>query len=208
MTTTQLSQDPSPATTGIAAGWAATAPLVVAPALLAIGTVLMITPNEWTVAHLTFLGGAVAMLAVGGMLFRLFTQAGAAYWLGRIGGALTIAGALTLSGQFVIDIAVMRLAEGESEAMSTMFNQLQESWVLSATFYSVGPALLYLGLAAAGIALLRSSLVAPGWILTAGALLMASARIVDIRAIEVVALVLVLGALTWTAQAIRTGRLA
>ncbi len=205
-TTTQL-QPQSGTTPRTLTGWAATAPLLVAPALLAVGTVLMITPNAWTVSHLTYLGGAVTMLAVGGMLFRFFPEPGPLHLLGRIGGAATILGALTLSGQFVIDLTVMQLSGGESEVTATMFAQLRESWVLSLTFYSVGPTLLFLGLAAAGVALVRGSLPGPGWILTAGSLLMGLARIVDVRVVEVVALVLILGALTWTAQRIREGDL-
>lgn len=57
---------------------------------------------------------------------------------------------------------------------------------------------LFLGLALAGLALVRSSLVDPGWILTCGSLLMGLARFIDVRAVEVVALVL--GALGWTAH--------
>lgn len=203
MTTTQQFQ-PQPTLTSAAwTGWAATAPLVIAPALLAVGTVLMLTPDAWTAAHLTYLAGAVTMLAVGGKLWRLFGEPGVPRRLSRIGGAMTTIGALALSGQFVIDLAVMRLAEGEGEVTATMFNRIQDSWVMSATFYSVGPAVLFLGLAVAGVALTRSRLPAPGWILTAGSLLMGTARIVDMRILEVVALVLILGALTWTAQRIR-----
>jgi hypothetical protein len=171
-----------------------------APGLLAVGTALMITPNAWTLSHAIYLSGAVAMLIVGCRLARLPFAPGLPDRLGRIGAGLTVTGALALSGQFVIDFAVMQLAGGESDTAGDMFVRLGESLTFSTVFYTVGPALLFIGLSIVGLAVARGPLPAAGWTMTGGSLAMGLARVISERAVEVGALVLITGALWWIAR--------
>lgn len=197
MTTTPHSRPDSPTT---APSRATTALLWIAPGLLAAGTALMITPNAWTLSHAIYLSGAVAMLVVVDTLARLPFAPGLPKRLGRVGAGLTMAGALALSGQFVIDFTVMQLAGGESDAAGDMFRRLQDSFAFSAVFYTVGPTLLFLGLGLVGLALVSCSMSAAGWTLAGGSLAMGIARVIDERAAEVGALVLIMGALWWTVR--------
>lgn len=174
--------------------------LWIAPGLLAVGTALMITPDAWRVSHAVYLSGAVAMLIVGSVLAGLPFAPGLPRLLGCVGAGLTMAGALALSGQFVIDFTVMQLAGGESDVTGAMFVRLQESLAFSAVFYTVGPALLFLGLSLVGLAVARSSLPAAGWTMTGGSLVMGLGRVIEERAVEVGALVVIMGAMWWTAQ--------
>jgi hypothetical protein len=184
--------------------------LPAAPALLLAGVVLMAAPDAWTVAHLVFLGGALLMLPVGAVLHGLLDGAG---WLRPAGTALTTVGALALAGQFVLDFAVRQLAGDADAARSAMFDRLQESPVFALIFYSAGPALLFTGLALSGLAMVRTrpALRRPGWVLVAGTLVMAAARIVEQRIVEIVGLGLILAALAlvahrWTAVPRRAER--
>lgn len=182
-----------PGVTGSALVW-------IAPGLLAAGTVLMMTPDAWTVSHAIYLCGAVAMLVVGSIVAGLPFPPGLPRLMSRVGAGLIVVGALALSGQFVIDFTVMQLAGGESDAAGDMFVRLQGSWVFSAVFYTVGPALLFLGLSLVGLAVARCFVPAAGWALTSGSVAMGVARVIGERAVEVGALVLIMGALWWTAQ--------
>lgn len=178
-----------------------TVALVVGPALLLGGVLLMMTPGAWTASHLVFLAGTLAMLPTGLVLHDLLVGTGQA-WVRRTGLALTLVGALTLAGQFVIDFVVMRLAGGDGATAATMFDHIQGEAALALIFYSVGPALLFTGLAWCGVALVvRSGLrFGPGWMLVAGSLLMGAARIIGSRPTEVAALALILGALALIAR--------
>jgi hypothetical protein len=180
---------------------AVAASLVVGPALLLAGVLLMMSPDNWTVSHLVFLAGTLVMLPAGVALHQLLSDVTPS-WLRRSGLALTIVGALALAGQFVIDLVVMRLAAGESEIAGEMFDQLQASPTFALSFYTVGPALLFTGLAVSGAALIiRSGLRHwPGWALVGGTLFMGIARLTGSRPGEVAGLALILVALASTAR--------
>ncbi|MEV4776401.1 hypothetical protein LTA6_001438 [Microbacterium sp. LTA6] len=187
-------QEPSRATRAAA--------LVTGPALLLVGVVLMILPGFWTLSHLVFLAGSLAMLLTGLALIGLCADRRSA-WPGRTALALTAAGALALAGQFVIDFVVIRLGDGDAEAVDRLFDRIQSAAPLDLIFYTVGPALLFTGLAVFGILLvLRPRLQrVPGWMLVAGASLMGVARVVESRPTEVVALAIILIGLALTARA-------
>jgi hypothetical protein len=176
------------------------AALVVGPALLLAGVLLMPAPGAWMASHLIFLTGTLAMLPAGVVLHRLLRDA-APPWMGRSALALTVAGSLALAGQFVIDLVVLRLAAGDRETAGAMFDLLQGSPAFALTFYTVGPALLFTGLAVSGAAMLVRSgpRHRPGWALIGGTLVMGAARIAGARPGEVAGLALLLAALALTA---------
>lgn len=179
---------------------AAAAVLVAGPALLLAGVILMMTP-AWTVSHLVFLAGTLVMLPTGVALADLLRGTTPA-WVRRAGLALTVAGALTLAGQFLIDLVVMHLAAGDQELAGELFDQIQESLAFALTFYTVGPALLFTGLVVSGTALVIRSdgWRWPGWMLVVGPLLVGAARLTSSRPGEVAGGVLILAALTLTAR--------
>jgi hypothetical protein len=174
----------------------AAAALPAAPALLLAGVVLMIVPDAWTAGHAVFLSGALAMLATAVVLHGLLDGAGRG-WLRHGGLALTVAGALALAGQFLIDFVVAQVAGGQEAARAEVFDRVQESPVFSLAFYTAGPALLFVGLALSGVVLVGHSaaLRRPGWVLVAGTLVMGLARVVGLRVLEVVGLGLIVVAL-------------
>jgi hypothetical protein len=175
---------------------ASTAVLLAAPALLLAGAVLLAVPTAWTVGHAVFLGGAVLMIPAGAALHRLLDGVGPR-WLRRGGLALTVVGALALSGQFVLDFVVAQLAGDDEAARSALFDRLQDTPLTSLVFYTAGPALLFTGLALSGAAMVvpRAALARPGAVLVAGTLVMALARATDQRLLEVVGLAVIVGAL-------------
>lgn len=184
----------------------AAAALVVGPALLLAGVLLLPAPGAWTVSHLVFLAGTLAMLPAGVVLHRLLGDAGPP-WVGRSALALTLVGALALAGQFVIDLVVLRLAAGDRETAGAMFDLLQGAPAFALTFYTVGPALLFTGLAVSGAAMLVRSgpRHRPGWALVGGTLVMGAARVAGARPGEVAGLVLILVALALTARSAAAG---
>lgn len=175
-------------------------PLVGGPALMAAGVVQMMTPSAWTVSHLIFLAGALTMIPAAMVIHELVKRVSPS-WLPKVGLWLTVTGALALSGQFVIDLTVMHLANGNRDVAGEMFDQIQQSSAFSLTVYLVGPALLFVGLAVSGAAMIIHSplWLRPGWILVTGSLLMGLARVIGSRPTEVAALVLILIALSWLA---------
>jgi hypothetical protein len=176
--TTRRTAGPSPARR---------AALLAGPALLLAGEVLLSLPDAWTVGHAVFLAGALAMLPTALALHDLLDGVGPR-WLRAAGLALTALGALALAGQFLIDFLVARLAADQDAVRSALFDQLEGAPLVSLTFYTVGPALLFTGLAASGAAMLtRPVLARPGAILIAGTLLAALSRIVDQRLLEIAA---------------------
>lgn len=180
---------------------AAAAVLIAGPALLLAGVILMMTP-AWTVSHLVFLAGTLVMLPTGVALADLLRDTTPA-WVRRAGLALTVAGALALAGQFLIDLVVMHLAAGDREIAGDLFDQIQESPAFALTFYTVGPALLFTGLAVSGTALIiRSGRQSwPGWMLVAGPLLVGAAQLTDSRPGEAAGGILILAALALTTRA-------
>ena len=61
--------------------WPVAAALVVGPVLLLAGMILMSMPDVWTVSHLVFLAGTLAMLPAGVALHGLI-RARSPSWLG------------------------------------------------------------------------------------------------------------------------------
>lgn len=177
------------------------AALVIGPALLLAGVLLMMTPGAWTASHLVFLAGTLAMLPTGVVLHDLLADTGPA-WVRRTGLTLTLVGALTLAGQFVIDFVVMRLAGGDGDIVATMFDRIQGSPPFALIFYTAGPALLFTGLAVSGVALIIGSGPQhwPGWMLVGGTVLMGTARLIGSRPTEVAGLALILVGLALTAR--------
>ncbi|WP_433261962.1 hypothetical protein ACQPZF_28230 [Actinosynnema sp. CS-041913] len=175
--------------------------LVTGPVLLLVGVVLMMMPNVWTLSHLVFLLGTVAMLPVAVRLDALLRDASPP-WIRVPALVLTVAGALALAGQFVIDFTVLRLAHGERAAAGAMFDTIQESPVFALVFYQAGPALLFTGLALAAVGLVNRSWRWAGGLLVAGALLVGAARVTGLRAGEVLGLALIVGALVLTGRAV------
>jgi hypothetical protein len=173
--------------------------LALAPALLVTGVLLMPVPGAWTVSHLVFLAGTLAMLPAGVLLHEVLRDDSPA-WLPWSGRVLMFVGALALAGQFLVDLVVMRLAAGDRTVAGPLFDTVQESAPLALTLYQAGPALLFTGLALVGVALVRRSRQwrLPGWLLVAGTLVEGAARVTDLRAGEVVGLGLVLVALVLT----------
>jgi hypothetical protein len=185
------------------------AALAAGPALLLAGALLMGAPGAWTAAHLVFLAGTLAMPAAGTAL-RDLVRDDAPAWARRAALALTVAGALALAGQFVVDFVVMRLAAGDRAVARELFDRIRSSWPLEAALYSVGPALLFTGLAAFGAALLARSGWRgwAGWALVAGTLAVGGGRLAGSRAGEVAGLALILVALARTARPVPGRRLA
>lgn len=139
----------------------ATAVAVLAPVLLLTGRGLMSAPAArgftatWTVAHLLFLAGTVLMIPAALVLSRL-ARGRAAPWLRDLGVALVFAGAMALAAQFVLDLAVAVLAEGDRQAGGALFDRLQSSAVINVVLYLVGPSVLFVGLIVQAVALLRA----------------------------------------------------
>jgi hypothetical protein len=155
------------------------AALLPGPALLLAGLLLMLTPDAWTVAHLVFLAGTLAMLPAVAALHGLVPAP--LRWVATV---LATSGALALAGQFLIDFVVATLAgDGPREAM---FDRLQASPPLFLICYAVGPALLFIGLAVYGFAL------PAGWVLVAATLVVGASRLLDQRLLEAAGLALVL----------------
>jgi hypothetical protein len=179
----------------------ATAPLVVGPVLLLAGVLLMPVPDAWTVSHLVFLAGTLAMLPAGLALHELLRET-TSPWVRQSALALTATGTLALAGQFLVDFVVIRLAAGEDRLAAEMFDRIQGSLTLSLTLYLAGPALLFTGLAVSGAALIVRSGPRhwPGWALVGGPVLVGLARITEARPVEVVGLMLILAALARTAR--------
>jgi hypothetical protein len=179
--------------------------LVAGPALLLAGVILMMT-SAWTLSHLVFLAGTLVMLPTGAALHDLLRDTTPA-WVRRLGLALTVAGALTLAGQFLIDLVVMHLAAGERELAGELFDQIQASTAFALTLYIVGPALLFAGLVVSGAALVRSGGWGrlPGWMLVVSPLLVGAGRLAESSPAEVAGGVLILAALALTARSANAG---
>lgn len=159
--------------------------IVLPPALIAIGVALLPLPGAWTPAHLIFLAGVLTVPATAYVLAR---HAPGPPLLRRAGLGLAIGGALALAGQLFIDVIVWQLAAGDRAAARPLFRSLQADPVIDIGLYSVGPALLFVGFAAIGIALGRLA----GWTLVAGTLVMGAARVIDVHLVELVGLALIL----------------
>lgn len=188
-----------PTAPGRTFGRVALATLWIAPTLLVMGTVAMLTPNAWTVAHAVYLTGAVGMILVGVTLTRWTPGTGPSIVFARAGGVLTLLGALALTAQFVIDFWVMSQAGGERAVAAELVGDLQQVPLITLTVYAVGPALLFVGLMLSGVAMVRT-INGPGWVLLGGSALMGLARVVDQRVLEVPALIVVVIALGWLAR--------
>jgi hypothetical protein len=175
--------------------------LLAGPALLLAGEVLLTVPDAWTAGHAVFLGGALAMLPAAVVLHGRLAGVGPR-WLRGAGLLLTVLGALALAGQFLIDFLVAQLAADQDSIRSALFDRLQDAPLLSLAFYTVGPALLFTGLALSGVAMLTraATLGRAGWTLVAGTLVMALARIVQARLLEVTGLTVILVALVLVAR--------
>lgn len=171
-----------------------------APLLLVIGTIALIAPHAWTFGHAVYLAGAVGMIVAGLTLCRWHPGSGVTVFFARVGGGITVLGAMALTAQFVIDFVVMARAGGERHGAVELVRHLQRSAPITAAFYTVGPALLFVGLMLVGVAMLPS-LTAAGSALLAGSALMGVARIVDLRPLEVVALIAIVIALGRLARA-------
>ncbi|HSK97816.1 MAG TPA: hypothetical protein VK891_14435, partial [Euzebyales bacterium] len=137
----------------------ATAVVVVAPLLLVIGRGLMTAPAAraftpaWMVAHVLFLGGTVLMIPAAPVVSHLARDR-AAPWLRDLGVALVFLGACALAAQFVVDLAVAVLADGDPQAGGALFDHLQASTAVNMVLYLVGPAVMFVGLIVLGTALL------------------------------------------------------
>lgn len=202
-----MSSNHSPTTTSTRrepVGAVRAAAMIIGPFLLLAGVVLMILPGFWTLSHLVFLAGSLAMLPTGVALHGLFVDRHPT-WPTRTALLLTSAGALALAGQFVIDFVVVHVGGGDAEAVDRMFDTIQSAAPMDLIFYTVGPALLFTGLAVFGVLLILrpNPRRLPGWMLVAGASLMGVARVVESRPTEVVALAIIVVGL---ALAVRAGR--
>lgn len=198
---TPIAQDHRPPTTPLRrpSSRIATATLWIAPTLLVIGTIALIAPHAWTVGHAIYLAGAVGMIFAGFILCRRDSGTPVTVGFARAGGGLTVVGASALTVQFMIDFFVMARAGGEREAAVALVRELQRSVPLTAAVYTVGPTLLFVGLMLVGVAMLASR-TALGVTLIAGSALMGFARVVDLRSLEVVALIIVTLALAGLAR--------
>lgn len=179
--------------------------LAIAPTLLIIGVLLMPVSAAWTVSHLIFLAGTIAMLPAGVLLHDLVRD-GRPAWLPWAGRTLMFVGALALAGQFLVDLAVDHLAGGDKALAGPMFDTIQEATPFSLILYQVGPALLFTGLALFGAAFVRRTgrWLLAGWLLVVGTLTVGAARVTDLRAVEVIGLGLILGALLLTIARVRS----
>lgn len=171
--------------------------LVPAPALMLVGVALMPIPGTWNLSHLLFLAGTLLMAPAALTLHRLADRG--SVLLRRVGLGLTLVGVPALAGQLLIDLVVLELAGGERRGMAPLFRTIQASPAFELPLYTVGPALLFTGLALSGAALLRNRGGWPGGVLIAGTLLMGAARIADVQVAEIAALVLILAAFVGTA---------
>ena len=141
--------------------------MVIAPLLLVTGRGLMLVPSArgfttwWTVTHVMFLAGTVLMIPAALALSRL-ARGHAGPVLRDLGVAVVFVGALALAAQFVVDLTVSVLADGDPQAGGALFDQLQAVALIDLTLYVVGPALLFVGLIVQAVALARVRAV-PRW---------------------------------------------
>ena len=158
---------PVPAMDAQAAGAAraalAAAVMVIAPVLLATGRGLMLVPSAagfttlWTVTHVMFLGGTVLMIPAALAMHQL-ARGYARPWLRDLGLAIVFVGALALAAQFVVDLMVAVLANGDPRAGGALFDRVQASALVDVALYTVGPSLMFVGLIvqAAALATVRA----------------------------------------------------
>jgi hypothetical protein len=106
------------------------------------------------VAHVVFLAGTVLMLPAA-LVVSHMARDRAAPWLRDLGVVLVFAGALALAAQFVVDLAVAVLADGDQQAGGALFDQLQASTPVNVALYLVGPSIMFVGLMVQAAALLR-----------------------------------------------------
>ena len=113
----------------------------------------------WSLAHaVLFLGIALFIPAVLRMGCRLRAAQARE---GRVAVRLVLVGALTLGGQYAIDLAVGQLASDTAE-MSDLLGRVAAAPALAIAFYMVGPAGLYVGLGMLALGL-RASRRIPTW---------------------------------------------
>jgi hypothetical protein len=176
----------------------ATAVMVVAPLLLVLGRALMLMPSAqgfttlWTVTHVMYLAGTVLMIPAA-LAMRQLAHGHVPPLLRDAGVALVFVGALALGAQFVVDLMVAVLADGDPQAGGTLFDQLQASAPVGLTLYTVGPSLLFVGLMvqAAGLARVRTIRRWAAIALVVGPSVVGVGRATGLALIEVAGLVLI-----------------
>jgi hypothetical protein len=123
--------------------------MIAGPLALAVGYAILMQragqgPDPgWFLSHAILLGGVGLMLpAIAGLGTMLHRHGGRS---ADIGVALAFVGALALTGQFSIDLAVGQLAVDQAEMMA-LFQRLSASPMIALPFQSVGPVAFYAGL--------------------------------------------------------------
>lgn len=138
----------------------AAAVMMIAPLLLAAGRGLMLVPSAegfttlWTVTHVMFLAGTVLMIPAALAMSQLACGY-ARPWLRDLGVAVVFVGALALAAQFVVDLMVAVLANGDPQAAGALFDQLQTSAPIDLVLYTAGPSFMFVGLIVLAAALAR-----------------------------------------------------
>ncbi|MFC4945697.1 hypothetical protein [Pseudonocardia sp. GCM10023141] len=178
--------------------------MVLAPGLMLAGVALMPAPGTWNLSHLLFLAGTLLMAPAGLVLWRLL-DGGGPPWLRHSGLLLVLLGVPALAGQLLIDLVVLQLAGGDRTGMGPLFRAIQASPTFDLLLYSSGPALLFVGLALSGAALLLRGGAPrlPGWALITGTLVMGAARVTDQHLAEIAGLAVILVALAAVAAPTR-----
>jgi hypothetical protein len=100
----------------------------------------------WTIAHLIWLP-SYAVLAIGFIALNRHTRTASAAGrlLSGLGLVATVLGGIAVTAQMVVDL-VLGFATSDEVSMSAMSDRVQSVPGVEAAVYSVGPALLFLGM--------------------------------------------------------------
>jgi hypothetical protein len=154
---------------------------IAAPALFLAGWIVIVATREgairdWLLAHVLLFSGTVLLIPA---LFELrsvarsFGSDGTA----ETGMLLALAGLPFWCGQLAIDLAV-GLVVPDRAAMGATFDRITSQPLMSLAFYTIGPALLWVGVGVLAVAVALSS--APfgwaGWVTALGVVLLGASR--------------------------------
>lgn len=121
---------------------------MIAPVVYLAGQVLLSQRQALGPDPLWFLSHTLLLCGTALFVPALFTMAQYPGETGRIlaslGGALAVCGALTLLGQFTIDLAVGRIASNQAE-MTLAFQHIQADRGMNLVFYILAPASFFIG---------------------------------------------------------------
>lgn len=137
---------------------------ILGPLSLLLGWIVLMVgargPNfEWFLSHALLLGG-IALMVFTIIGFRQLLG-GYRPEIGDAGAGLTLIGAVTLAGQFSIDLAVGQLASDRAE-LSALMSEVKSAPGIDLTFHVLGPAAFYVGFLIL-ITLLFMSRTIPWW---------------------------------------------